>query len=704
MYVTTRLAAITFTGDFGKTYGFRIRSTDSNHWRRVYGWMATAFGAWVVTVLLDLISLYATIAWLNPGTLLDLLWYLPYALFVVSLLVGRQPHEDVTAPARSAPGLMSDSPLIAYAGTLMAIHILLDVTGMFDSRLHVARGVLVVLETLILGIIIFKAQRLVMRESRRLHRGFEEVSSDLERANRGLEERVRQRTAEIVATNRQLREAEARNLALIRAVPDALVLVDRAGVVREVYPSRDSTDVLDLTSFRGRLLGDELPAEYRADIDQAMNRIRDGAGQQTLAMTVANSSGSRHFELRGGQCGNDEILVLIQDVTERQDFESSLQQSQRLESLGIMAGGIAHDFNNLLVSILGNAQLALESLPAGADVPRTLAAIESGAIRAAKLTSNLLAYAGEAHIERETLDLVRVFAEMDTLLATAVPKRTRFRFDCGNEPLWIDANEAQVTQILLNLVRNAAEALPGGDGDIEVSLQRCRIDDAGLVGQVLGETLLPGDHVRLQVRDSGYGMDAEIQQRIFDPFFTSKGTGRGLGLAAVLGIVNHHRAALTLDSRPDEGTTFSVYFPARVAPTTAPATSATSTAIRSTGTILVADDEEGVRDLITAYLETLGLSTVVAMNGRQAVEMAQSHRGRLTAILMDYAMPEMNGVEAYHIIRREDPDVPVIMLSGYGERRALGPLADDDQTEFLQKPFRLNDLAAALREPLGLSG
>lgn len=703
-----------------RLYG-RYRSSEDPHWRRVYGWMSIAFAVWVVTSSLETVWLFDLLPVVYEATLFDLFWYVPYGLFIASVMAGRRRHDSAISPARNDESVaLADfpdgTPMVPYAFALPLMHAFLVMVGISDEILRPARELLLVGVSLILAGLIYWTQRLILRENRRLRQGFADVSRNLEVANASLEQRVRDRTADLQNANRrqaaeiqerqqveqQLRAAEARNRALIDAVPDALVLVDGAGVVRDVSPSRADTDYLNLGRSLGRPLGEFLPRRCRSEVERALAQVHGGRGPRAIPTQFESPDGTRHLDLRFGRCRAGEILVLVQDVTQRREFESSLQQSQKLESLGIMAGGIAHDFNNLLASILGNAQLSREALGEGAHVPSTLAAIESSAIRAAKLTGNLLAYAGEAHIELERLNLVPVFAELDTMLGAAIPKRIALTVEIGTEELWVDGNEAQLTQILLNLVRNAAEALAGGNGRIEADLHRVEVTASGLSGLVMGDPPAAGRYVRIRVSDNGCGMDAETQQRIFDPFYTSKGTGRGLGLAAVLGIVSHHHGALTLHSTPGQGTTFAVFLPARAAPARRDTERASTSRLHGSGTILIADDEPDVRELIVAFLQSRGFETIEATNGKEAVVVAQAHTGRLAAVVLDYAMPEMNGVDALGIIRREDPSVPVVMMSGYGERQALASLADAKHTVFVQKPFELSDLAHALHETLGL--
>ncbi len=701
---------------FVRLYG-RYRQTRDPYWQQVYRWLATGFGLWVITDALDVYTTFHAIEILEEGMPLYLFWYVPNVLLVCGVLVSRKSHSPSEIAARknqpvTMAGPLGGTPLLVYVFILPLTHVALNQAGLADADLRGAREILLAVSTAVMAGIIYKTHRMVLAKNRHLSGEYESVSQSLAITNQGLEERVRQRTAELEIANRHLaqdleqrdqterrmRAAEARNRALIQAVPDALILVDHRGLVQDIYSGRTKLEDVDLQSVQGSALSNLIPVEHRSEVAYTLGLIRDGVKAEAGPLALEYSGGTQHLEFRFGRCGEDEILVVIQDVTERRAFESSLQQSQKLESLGVMAGGIAHDFNNLLTGILGNAQLSREILTEETAVDARLAAIENCATRAAKLTNNLLAYAGEAHIEREPLNLVTVFTEMETLLAAAIPKRASFEMRIGSEPLWVMGNEAQLTQILLNLARNATESLTDGNGSVLVDMGLCQIPDTGVNKQILGDKPAPGQYVRLRVQDTGSGMTSETQKRIFDPFFTSKGTGRGLGLAAVLGIVSHHDGALSLDSTLGQGTEFSVYFPACEDPELRSNETAKTQLLSGMGTILVADDENGVRQLITAFLNRHGIATIEAADGAQAVEIARNHQGQLAAIVMDYAMPKLTGLEAYHLIRRKDADVPFILMSGYGQREALSSLVDEPRTVFLKKPFALNEFAAALNQ------
>jgi signal transduction histidine kinase/CheY-like chemotaxis protein len=411
-----------------------------------------------------------------------------------------------------------------------------------------------------------------------------------------------------------------------------------------------------------------------------------------VPIMVREGETSTYLELRFGRCGKDETLVLILDVTEQRKAELSLQQSQKLESLGVLAGGVAHDFNNLLTSILGHAQLARDTVSSCEETRQFLSVIENSAQRAAKLTGNLLAYAGEAHIELKTFNLTDLIQEMKPLWSTTLAGGTELKVEAGNEPRWIHGNETQISQIIMNLVRNGVESIASGPGEIVLTIAPRRLEGKRLPNQVLQQAPRPGNYIRLSVRDNGCGLSPAVQQRIFDPFYTSKGAGRGLGLAAVLGIVSHHSGVLTLTSREGEGTHFNVYIPAAEAPSREGFAATGQGLPLAVGHALVVDDDVDVRDFVCRFLGRLGLKTTTAGDGEEAVRVLMADRPLPSLIFMDYAMPGMDGVRALGLIREKFPELPVVMMSGFGEGEILGNIDRNEHTLFLSKPFELDSL------------
>ena len=436
-----------------------------------------------------------------------------------------------------------------------------------------------------------------------------------------------------------------------------------------------------LAQGRRALAGETFVAQVRRH-DQVYEvhycPLRGGHGEVTCVIGVALNATAR-----------------VQAEEERERLQSRMLQAQKLESLGVLAGGIAHDFNNLLTIISGNAALALTRIGEDHTAHPLLDDVVKAAQRAADLTRQMLAYSGRGRFEIRPIDLATHVREIADLLKASVPKKVELRLELDASLPTVQGDSAQLHQVLMNLVINGAEAIGDNPGAVVVGLAVEKVGEAGagdLVGQ---EGLPPGNYLRISVSDTGPGMDAATRARIFDPFFTTKSTGRGLGLAAVLGIVRGHHGAVRIATAPGKGTTFEVLLPAAGARAAATATADPSPAPEG-GTILVIDDERFVRTATCRTLASLGYDVLEAEDGQAGIELFRSRGGKIDAIVLDLTMPRMSGEETLRELRRLDPDVPVVVFSGYAEQdvaERLGQLA----AGILHKPFTREQLAAALR-------
>jgi two-component system cell cycle sensor histidine kinase/response regulator CckA len=379
------------------------------------------------------------------------------------------------------------------------------------------------------------------------------------------------------------------------------------------------------------------------------------------------------------------------DITLKRRMERNLQQTQRIESLGVLAGGVAHDFNNLLVAILGNADLALMQPIADVGVKQSIESIRTAALRASELTNQLLAYSGRGELEVGLVEIGPLVDEMVRLLSTNRPGR--LRLDVREALPAVRADAAQVRQVVMNLVTNAFDALGGPDGEVRV---RTRVVDVGGEPHPLDVvTAVPGRYVAIEVGDSGVGMDVSTRRKIWDPFYTTKSSGHGLGLAAVLGIVRGHNGGLRLHSARGQGSVFEVLLPASGA-ALMPSTPSRANASTAGKTVMVVDDEEMVREVLCHMIEDLGYVAVGAGGGEDALAVAD--RGeRLDAAIVDLTMPRMSGRLVADGLRARRPELPVILTSGYDRDRGSVP----DAAGFLRKPFRYETLEQLLRSVLG---
>ncbi len=394
-----------------------------------------------------------------------------------------------------------------------------------------------------------------------------------------------------------------------------------------------------------------------------------------------------------------QILGTALDVTEGKRHDEALLERQRLEGLGVLAGGLAHDFNNLLVAILGNAELALRELPAVSGVRGRLGQISVAARRAAELTSQLLAYAGQGGQAPEPMDLSEVVRSMSMLLDAAVAKKATLRYELSPGLPPVEGNPSQVRQVVTNMVINASEALGEGPGTITVRTGHVDADRRLLDGLRLGAGLAEGRYACLEIKDTGCGMDATTMGRAFDPLFSTKSTGRGFGLVAVQGIVRSHEGAFGIESTPGHGSTFSVLFPT-IAVEGLRAQTDNPGALEEKATVLVVDDEPSVLEVAADLLAAAGYEVLTAGSGHEALAVFRSRPEEVDAVLLDLLMPEMRGDEVVRELRALRSDVPILLSSGYDEAEVRARLAGMSVDGFIHKPYEFRDLADAVGRAL----
>ena len=384
-----------------------------------------------------------------------------------------------------------------------------------------------------------------------------------------------------------------------------------------------------------------------------------------------------------------------------EEGEEALRRSQKMESLGLLAGGIAHEFNNLLAVLLGNLNMLQLQTPAGAPGQPFLENMEKAVNRASSLTRQMLVYSGKDSFSTENLDLNQVVLELASLLRASISKRSRLNLELGSGLCSIFGDLAQLQQVLMNLVTNASESLDGADGEIHVVTRIQDLDavDAARVSRVV--PIRPGPHVVLEVRDSGAGMSPEILPRIFDPFYSTKAHGRGLGLSATLGIVRGHGAGIEILSRPLQGTTFRIFFPAGSALPEPVEPALPPPPAQFKGRVLLVDDEPEILDSAGVMLTSLGLEVTTAQDGVQAMALLGTG-AEPDLVLLDLTMPNMDGHQTLEAIRRIHPGLPVILSSGYDPRQAFQGWQIDARA-FLWKPYTRAELQRTLAEAFGSS-
>ena len=393
---------------------------------------------------------------------------------------------------------------------------------------------------------------------------------------------------------------------------------------------------------------------------------------------------------------------IMVDITARKAAEAEaramhaqLLHVQKLESLGILAGGIAHDFNNLLTGILGNASLATLELDAAHPARRRIDAIVSAAKTAADLTRQLLAYSGKGHFQVRSVDVCARIRDIVALLETTLPKTVHLRLELAADLPVVEADAGQLQQVIMNLVINGAEACGDSPGQVIIATGEIECDARYMRGLDLPHELAPGRYVYIEVHDDGCGLGEGARRRMFDPFYTTKATGRGLGLAAVSGIVRGHKGAIKVYSTEGQGTTFKVLLPASEAAPGA-AEEVPETAIRVGGLVLVVDDEAHVRVVARSMLEHLGYDVLEAEDGYEALDLFRARGAEIACVLLDMTMPQMSGEQVFRSLRGLRDDVPVLLSSGYNEVEATGRFAGKGLAGFLQKPYTLAQLTDAL--------
>ena len=451
-------------------------------------------------------------------------------------------------------------------------------------------------------------------------------------------------------------------------------------------------------------------ARYRALWEDARRR-----GALSFEIEMLSSTGERlPIEVNASFLtfdGKEAVCTISRDLgprraaeAEKKRMEEQLRETQKLESLGVLAGGIAHDFNNLLTGILGHASLARDRLPDGHELHESLTQIEHSSTRAAELCQQMLAYAGKGRFIVQAVDLSKLVGDTAKLLDVSVEHRAALELHLDPELPPVLADATQMRQIVMNLVLNAAEAVAPDTGRIVVTTGRMRVDTAFLASARVAAGIGHGEAVFLEVTDNGAGMDAATVERIFDPFFTTKFTGRGLGLAAVQGIVRSHEGALYVQSTPGVGTTFrlvlAVYTGTKghTLPPFAPTRN--SRPPTSSGRVLVVDDEESVRSVTRQVLQRTGFTVEIAEDGESALERLKKGPSDFSLILLDFTMPRLNGSQTLREILQLNPAARVMMMSGFSETEARQRLGDQPIVGFIQKPFDFPTLRERVEQVL----
>jgi len=387
------------------------------------------------------------------------------------------------------------------------------------------------------------------------------------------------------------------------------------------------------------------------------------------------------------------------DITLQKKIEQKLHHADRIDSLGILAGGIAHDFNNILTAILGNASLAAKKMDENSPAFKHIESITQASYSAADLCRQMLAYSGKGKFVVEPISISSLVQNMIQLVEVSIPKNIVLNYDLAEDMPLIDADSTQIQQVVLNLITNATESMEGKSGRVTLATGVMHATNTYLFGSHGGTNLDEGMYAFLEVSDTGCGMDEAVQKKIFDPFFTTKFAGRGLGMSAMLGIVNGHQGALRIYSEINKGTTFKLIFPISSQQQVIEEVDKPSLGMSDAcGLVLVIDDEVIIRETASAMLEDMGFEVITANDGLQGVEIFTKHQDSIKFVLLDMTMPVMDGKACFHSLRAVNPNVQVILSSGYNEQEATSRFVGKGLAGFIQKPYSEQTLREKVKE------
>ncbi len=509
-----------------------------------------------------------------------------------------------------------------------------------------------------------------------------------------------------------LLESEERFRTVFTQASDAIVLIetetgrfvefnDKAhkllGYTREEFQELSLTDMEVLeTSEMVREHIDHILQEGH-DVFETQHRTKDGDIRDVLVNANTISIWDKQY-----------VLSIWRDITEskraeeeRLKLEAQVQQAQKMESLGVLAGGIAHDFNNLLMGVLGYADLALTEISPASPAQNSIREIVNSARRAAELSQQMLAYSGKGRFVIEKISLSEIVEEMGHLVESSVSKKAIIKYNFADELPAIEADVTQIRQVIMNLMINASEALGEEGGIVNITTGVMECGCAYLRKTYLDEKQPEGRYVYLEISDTGCGMDKKTVEKIFDPFFSTKFAGRGLGLAALIGIVRGHRGAVKVESKPGKGTSIRVLFPALLEPAeplTVPPEAVEGW--KGSGTVLLIDDEEVVLEVAGKMLKKIGFKVLSARGGSEAIELLQQHNNTIACVLLDLTMPRMDGDQVLEELHRIRGDLRVIISSGYSEEEIEGRFAGKRLSGFIQKPYTLKNLTTTMKQAL----
>ena len=503
---------------------------------------------------------------------------------------------------------------------------------------------------------------------------------------------------------RQVSNLETINREFMEGITDVIVSVDRAFNITSWNPAAERYSGLGTTEVLTRNVWEILPEFRTPEIEMALIETETTRRPSSFLQLIRHLQKEVYLQITIYP-GSNGFFIFAQDQTrsilqerENRAFMEKLRHAQKLESLGVLAGGIAHDFNNLLLGILGNVSLAMMDLSSDSTPYQCLVDIEQAAKRAADLSSQMLAYSGRGKFIVDQVDATQLIQEMGNLLKASLPRSITLEYELDPCAPSFTGDSTQIHQALMNVILNASESIEG-DGTIRISTREVVLTPGDLATCYLSENVAHGAHTMIRVDDTGAGMDEHTLSRIFDPFFSTKFTGRGLGLAAVLGIVRAHSGTLRVSSHPGSGTRFEMFFPAD-SPAQAPRVDETSrftSTWNGSGIVLFVDDEETVRSVGKRLLKRMGFEVLLANDGQEAVEVFARYGQTIGLVILDMTMPRMDGKEALEHIKKIRSDVKIVLSTGYSERDVAANFQGRGFDAFIQKPYNYRELKDVVR-------
>ena len=500
-----------------------------------------------------------------------------------------------------------------------------------------------------------------------------------------------------------LRESEERMRAVFEASPDPVVVYDTQGHLQFMNPAFTRVFGWSLDELMGKRIP-FVPDDQKEGTASKINEIYESGEPvtfETRRLTKEEgsldvlSSAALIRESTGRPSG---MVVNLTDITGTKECQAHLQRAQKMEAIGTLAGGIAHDFNNVLSIIVGNTELAMDDIPEQNPAQDSLQEVRRACLRAREMVKQILGFSRQTEQEQTPVNMALVFKESLQLLRSSIPRTIDIRENISAESHTVLADPTQISQVLINLCTNAAHAMAKEGGTLEVSLEHARLDEDRVPGH---QELMPGDYVRLTVSDTGHGIEPPFLDRIFDPYFTTKGVGKGsgLGLAVVHGIVRTHGGAVTVDSEPGKGSTFNVWLPS-VDSEVKGERQGLESLPRGNERILFVDDESALAKVGEQTLETLGYRVVSRTSSLEALEVFRKQPDRFDLVITDMTMPSMTGDNLAKEVMKVRPDIPVILCTGYSERMSEGQARALGVRAFVIKPMVKHEMAEIVRRVL----